>query len=108
MKIAVNGIFFNFLCLFAPKNTKRHAASTIKLHVCASCTCAWVCSVNGADSGTGPNIRVGGNSADESAWVPAPAGLPAGDEYRITDIDLMAYVTAVPLWGGSLTLGTFS
>ena len=49
---------------------------------------------------------MGGNSADESAWVPAPASLPAGDGYRITDIDLLAYATAVPLWGGSLTLGT--
>ena len=54
----------------------------------------------------GPAIRVGGNSADESAWVPAPAPLPANTTYRITGADLDAYSAAVPAWNGSIILDT--
>lgn len=54
----------------------------------------------------GPAIRVGGNSADESAWVPAPAPLPANTTYRITDADLDAYAAAVPAWEGSVIIDT--
>jgi hypothetical protein len=61
---------------------------------------------NLAPTGTrGPNIRVGGNSADESAYVPAAEPLPEHATYRITDVDFLAYASAVPRWGGSLTLG---
>ena len=54
----------------------------------------------------GPAIRVGGNSADESAWVSAPAPLPLNTTYRITGADLDAYAAAVPAWGGSIILDT--
>lgn len=37
----------------------------------------------------GPNLRIGGNSADESAYTSGP--LPPGDTYRITDADLLSY-----------------
>lgn len=60
---------------------------------------------NDGQPGPGPNIRVGGNSADESAYVPEPLPLPTGDGYRITAADFAAYLAAVPLWNGSLTLG---
>ena len=55
-------------------------------------------------SAQGPDIRIGGNSADESAWVPAPAPLPVNTTYRITDADLRAYATAVPAWNGTVTI----
>lgn len=51
----------------------------------------------------GPNIRVGGNSADESVYVPS-GPLPSGDTYRITSADLQAYLLAIPTWNGTLTL----
>jgi len=60
---------------------------------------------NGGGPGVGPNIRVGGNSADLSAYVPEPAPLPVNDTYRITAADFQIYLAAVPLWNGSLTLG---
>ena len=50
-------------------------------------------------------IRVGGNSADESAYIPT-GDLPNGTTYRITDADLDAYVATVPAWNGSLVIGT--
>ncbi len=59
-------------------------------------------------TGIGPNIRVGGNSADESVYMPGTAPLPSGDDYRITDTDFEIYLLAVPQWGGSLTLGKFT
>lgn len=55
--------------------------------------------------GAGPNLRIGGNSADKSAWLPAPAPLPRNDTYRITPADVAAYLAAVPLWNGSITPG---
>jgi hypothetical protein len=54
----------------------------------------------------GPNIRIGGNSADESAWVPGAAPLPENTTYRITQADLDAYRLAVPAWNGSLQIDT--
>ena len=53
----------------------------------------------------GAMIRVGGNSADESAYLPS-GDLPNGTTYRITDADLDAYAAAVPAWNGSLVLDT--
>jgi hypothetical protein len=53
--------------------------------------------------GRGPNIRIGGNSADKSAYVSGT--LPAGDTYRITTADFHAYKAAVPLWNGTITVG---
>jgi hypothetical protein len=50
------------------------------------------------------NFRVGGNSADESAWVPAPNSLPINASYRIQQADLDAYKAVLPLWNGTLTL----
>lgn len=54
---------------------------------------------------SGPNIRVGGNSADQSVYIPANQPLPINDTYRITDADFQSYLAAVPLWNGSVTLG---
>ena len=51
----------------------------------------------------GPNIRIGGNSADNSVYLPSGA-LPPGDTYRITDADLESYAAAVPTWGGTIAL----
>jgi hypothetical protein len=51
----------------------------------------------------GPNVRVGGNSADESAYVPT-GPLPANISYRITDADLRTYAAAVAAWSGTITL----
>jgi hypothetical protein len=59
-----------------------------------------------AGSSKGANIRVGGNSADNSAWVPAPKPLPVNTTYRITSADLSAYAAAVPRWAGTVTLDT--
>jgi PPE-repeat protein len=53
----------------------------------------------------GPNVRVGGNSADESAYIPS-GPLPNNITYRITDADLQAYATAVSQWNGTITLDT--
>ena len=53
----------------------------------------------------GASVRVGGNSADESAWVPTGA-LPPNTTYRITAADLASYNAAVPLFNGSVILDT--
>ena len=58
----------------------------------------------GASSG-GASVRVGGNSADESAWVPTGA-LPPNTTYRITAADFAAYNAAVPLFNGSVIIDT--
>jgi hypothetical protein len=58
-----------------------------------------------AGDAAGAMIRVGGNSADESAYT-SSASLPAGTTYRITDADLDAYKAAVPAWNGSLVIDT--
>lgn len=57
---------------------------------------------SGSDS-PGPNIRVGGNSGDESVYLPS-GNLPSGDTYRITTSDLLSYSQSIPRWNGSLTL----
>ena len=54
----------------------------------------------------GASIRIGGNSADESAWVPAPSPLPVNTTYRITAADLDAYASAVPAWNGTVIVDT--
>ena len=54
-------------------------------------------------STAGPNIRIGGNSADISVYLPT-GELPAGDSYRITDSDMATYATAVPQWNGTIAL----
>eukprot|EP01052_Picozoa_sp_SAG31_P046198 SAG31_NODE_8736_length_1397_cov_1.622496_2_plen_153_part_01 len=43
----------------------------------------------------GPTLRFGGNSADDSAWLPGAAGgpLPEGISYAISEKDLDAYAT---------------
>ena len=56
---------------------------------------------SGSDSG--PNIRIGGNSADESVYLPSGT-LPTNDTYRITDADLQLYAAAVPAWNGTIVL----
>jgi hypothetical protein len=56
-----------------------------------------------AGAAAGPNIRVGGNSADESVWAPTGT-LPPNSTYRITQADLEAYASTVPAWNGSVTL----
>lgn len=43
--------------------------------------------VNGGNTGKGPNIRVGGNSADTSVYLPGTAPLPTNDTYRLTPTD---------------------
>jgi len=57
-------------------------------------------------SSLGPNFRLGGNSADESAWVPDPAPMPANSTYRITQADLDAYKSVLPSFNGTITLDT--
>ena len=56
-----------------------------------------------AGGSRGPNVRVGGSSADASAFLPADQPLPAGDTYRISDADIAAYRVALPKWNGTLT-----
>ena len=53
----------------------------------------------------GPSVRVGGNSADESAWVPT-GPLPTNTTYRIQEADLDAYVAATALFNGTIILDT--
>ncbi len=57
------------------------------------------------NGGRGPNIRIGGNSADESVYIPSSTPLPTGDTYRISDVDFNAYNLAVHLWNGTITPG---
>jgi hypothetical protein len=58
-----------------------------------------------ASGEAGPNQRIGGNSADESAYVPTNDPLPLNVTYRITDTDFNAYLMTVPLFNGSITPG---
>lgn len=59
-----------------------------------------------AQSAAGPELRIGGNSADTSAYVPnVNQPLPNGTTYRITNADFAAYAAAVPLWAGTITPG---
>lgn len=55
----------------------------------------------------GPQLRIGGNSADHSVWWPSGSGpLPPNMTYAITEADLQGYVAAVPQWNGSIVLDT--
>lgn len=62
--------------------------------------------------GRGPNIRVGGDSTDYSAWFPpgtvaassAASALPLGIEYQITNEDFSA-MQSVAAFNGTFTLG---
>ena len=54
---------------------------------------------------SGPNFRIGGNSADTSAFVPSGDRLPAGVTYRVTDDDFAAYLAMMQQLNASLTLG---
>lgn len=54
----------------------------------------------------GPQLRVGGNSAETSVWWPGGGPLPPNQTYAITAADLSSYAASVPLWNGSLVLGT--
>jgi len=56
-----------------------------------------------AGNATGPRVRVGGNSADESALVAPAAPLPAGTTYRLDARDFDAYAAAAA-WRGAVTL----
>jgi hypothetical protein len=69
----------------------------------------WMAGAGGADSVAsharmGPNIRIGGSSADVSAFVPASDPLPDKDTYRLTQADMDSYVT-VSSWNGTITPG---
>lgn len=57
-----------------------------------------------AGSPAGVNLRIGGNSADESAYAPGNDPLPDGAIYRIGPADFAAYKYAA-LFNGSVTLG---
>jgi hypothetical protein len=57
-----------------------------------------------ANSDRGPNVRVGGNSADESVWIAPTTPLPVNDTYRIGPQDLACYAASVPGWNGSRVL----
>lgn len=59
-----------------------------------------------ANNAEGPSVRIGGNSADESAWVPSPTVLPVNTTYRITEADLASYAAVIPTFNGSVIIGT--
>ena len=55
--------------------------------------------------GRGPQLRVGGNSADFSVWWPSGVGpLPPNQTYAITEADLLSYRAALPLFNGSIVI----
>ena len=56
--------------------------------------------------GPGPQIRVGGNSADSSLWWPTASPLPPNQTYAITHADIASYSYALPLWNGSIVVDT--
>ncbi len=60
---------------------------------------------NASNEVRGPVIRIGGNSADESVYLPSPAPLPVNATYRITDADFDAY-QAVRAWNGTVVIDT--
>ena len=58
-----------------------------------------------ANGTRGPNLRIGGNSADESAYVPDTANpLPANSTYRITDADLMLLASSLATFNGTAVI----
>jgi hypothetical protein len=56
-------------------------------------------------NGRGPSLRVGGNSADKSVFLPS-GELPPNTTYRITQEDLAAYAAALPGWNGHAVIDT--
>ena len=54
----------------------------------------------------GPNIRIGGNSADESCYQATSVPLPAGDRFYINQTQLQTYKEIIPLWNGSIVVDT--
>jgi hypothetical protein len=56
--------------------------------------------------GRGPNLRIGGNSGDCSAYIPNIATpLPTNDTYRITPADITSWSSVPPAFNGSVTVG---
>ena len=55
--------------------------------------------------GPGPNIRIGGNSVDQSFYTTNSSNpLPSGNKYAITPHDIESFAAA-RLWNGSVVLG---
>ena len=52
----------------------------------------------------GPNIRVGGSSADASTFGAPSDPLPANVMYMATEADLAGYAAAAAAWRGSITV----
>lgn len=59
--------------------------------------------VNG---GAGPQLRIGGNSAETSVYWPSNDPLPPNQTYAIKPADLESYAAALPLWNGSAVIDT--
>lgn len=59
--------------------------------------------VNGA---AGPQLRIGGNSAETSVYWPGSEPLPPNQTYAIKPADLQSYAAALPLWNGSAVIDT--
>lgn len=61
------------------------------------------------NGGAGPNVRLGGNSAEYCAYradaTKGLAGMPQGVHELITNEDLQTYADAVPTWKGSMIVG---
>jgi hypothetical protein len=56
--------------------------------------------------GRGPNLRIGGNSGDCSAYIPnTSVPLPTNDTYRITPADVKSWSSVPPEFNGSVTVG---
>jgi hypothetical protein len=55
-------------------------------------------------NGRGPNIRIGGDSSDYTAYLPDVSPLPLGISYSFKDSDFSA-MQAVSLFNGTITLG---
>ena len=53
----------------------------------------------------GPSLRIGGDSTDDAAWVPAGQPLPCNYTYRLSAVDVQALAAALPLWNGTFTPG---
>lgn len=56
--------------------------------------------------GPGPQLRIGGNSADSSVWWRPAQPLPPNQSYAITPADIASYAAALPLWNGSVVIDT--
>jgi len=56
--------------------------------------------------GRGPSVRIGGNTADTSAWHEGPSPLPPNVTYAITRADLLSIAAALPQWDGRVVIDT--